>query len=175
MTHTLTVTNSASSVFPSGTATLTYTLAAGATLVDNGGGTPSGSTVTFNLGLLPVGQSVTRTVVVRYATVGRARPARPRVTSAIIDPSAANNTAAATTTVAATPPPVTISGTVRTGINTLLPGVTLTLTGSATATTTSAANGAYSFPNLPSGGTYAVTPSVAGRVFEPAPRTLTPI
>jgi hypothetical protein len=52
-----------------------------------------------------------------------------------------------------------------------LADVTLTLGGSATATATSAANGAYSFPGLSSGGSYTVTPQLAGHVFTPASRS----
>jgi hypothetical protein len=46
-------------------------------------------------------------------------------------------------------------------------GVTLTLSGSQTASATTDANGNYSFPSLPAGGDYAVTPSRVGYDFSP--------
>ncbi|HYW72820.1 MAG TPA: HYR domain-containing protein [Pyrinomonadaceae bacterium] len=46
-------------------------------------------------------------------------------------------------------------------------GVTVILSGSQTATTTTDANGDYAFNNLPVGGSYSVTPSKAGFTFAP--------
>jgi hypothetical protein len=66
----------------------------------------------------------------------------------------------------------TISGTVRDGSNAPLAGVTLTLSGSASATTT-AADGTYSFGSLAEGGNYTVTPSATGRAFQPVSRAFT--
>ena len=169
VTHTLTVTNAETSVFPSGAVTLTYTKAADATVVDSGGGTAAGSTVTFNLGVIPIGAVATRTVVVRYASAG-AKASTAAIASVVIDPVTANNTASATTTVTATPPPVQITGTV-TRLGAPLAGVTLMLSGSATATTTSAVNGTYSFQGLSTGGGYTVTPQMTGHVFTPAARS----
>ena len=169
VTHTLTVTNAETSVFPSDAVTLTYTKAADATVVDSGGGTAAGSTVTFNLGVIPIGAVATRTVVVRYASAG-AKASTAAIASVVIDPVPANNTASATTTVTATPPPVQITGTV-TRLGAPLAGVTLMLSGSATATTTSAVNGTYSFQGLSTGGGYTVTPQMTGHVFTPAARS----
>jgi hypothetical protein len=47
-------------------------------------------------------------------------------------------------------------------------GVTLTLTGSATGTTTSSENGSYTFSGLPAGGSYTITPALANYTFNPA-------
>ena len=63
-----------------------------------------------------------------------------------------------------TPSPVNISGTVRYCSNpslTAIPGVTLTLTGSASGSTSSNGSGNYSFTSLPSGGNFTVTPTKA--------------
>jgi uncharacterized repeat protein (TIGR02543 family) len=62
-----------------------------------------------------------------------------------------------------------ISGTVSGDAQT---GVTLTLTGDASATTTSGADGTYTFPNL-ADGSYAVTPTLAGHTFNPSSRSVT--
>jgi hypothetical protein len=64
----------------------------------------------------------------------------------------------------------TISGSIRNAIATPFAGVTVTLSGSQNATTTTDAQGNYSFANLPNGN-YTVTPSGANFVFEPGSRT----
>ncbi len=51
-------------------------------------------------------------------------------------------------------------------------GVRLDLTGAATATATSAADGSYAFPGMVAG-TYTVTPTLAGHGFSPGARTVT--
>ncbi|MCL5024018.1 MAG: carboxypeptidase regulatory-like domain-containing protein [Nitrospirae bacterium] len=65
-----------------------------------------------------------------------------------------------------------IEGTVRTSGGSALPGVSMTLSGTATGTTTTDAAGAYSFQGLVSG-TYTVTPSKAGYTFTPPSTTVT--
>jgi bacillolysin len=75
----------------------------------------------------------------------------------------ANQTAANFTAI----PAFTISGKV-TKAGVALAGVTINLTGTRTGTKTTDANGAFSFPNLPSGGNYVVTPSLANNAFTPA-------
>jgi hypothetical protein len=70
-------------------------------------------------------------------------------------------------------PPISITGTVTDPAAVPLAGVTMTLSGGSTATTTTAADGTYSFANLPGGGTYTVTPAIAGRAFTPVSRTFT--
>jgi hypothetical protein len=52
-----------------------------------------------------------------------------------------------------------------------IPNVTVTLSGSSSATTTTDANGDYIFPGLTAGGTYTVTASQSGQTFFPASRT----
>jgi hypothetical protein len=51
-----------------------------------------------------------------------------------------------------------------------LAGVTVTLSGTISASTTTDADGNYSFP-VPAGGTYTVTPSLAGYTFSPESQT----
>ncbi len=67
----------------------------------------------------------------------------------------------------------TISGRARdlTGVG--MAGVTMTLSGSMTGTTTTAADGSYAFPNLPGGGFYTMTPSLAKFMFVPLSSTIT--
>ena len=73
------------------------------------------------------------------------------------------------------PPPVTysISGAITSapgGVG--VPGVSVALTGTRTASTTTSAAGTYSFTSLPSG-SYTVTPSMSGVAFDPASRSVT--
>lgn len=67
-----------------------------------------------------------------------------------------------------------ISGTVstRAGLIRNLPGVTITLSGDRTGTTTTDANGNYTFAGLPNGN-YIVTPSQTGFTFNPVNRAVT--
>jgi hypothetical protein len=65
-----------------------------------------------------------------------------------------------------TPLMYSISGTVTSG-GLSLSGVTMSLSGAATATTTTDASGNYAFANLLNGG-YTVTPSMVGYVFTPS-------
>jgi len=71
-------------------------------------------------------------------------------------------------------PPVTysITGTIRTSAFLPIPGVTVTLTGAANATTTTNASGVYTFTGL-ANGNYTVTPSLAPYVFNPVFRSVT--
>ncbi|MDQ1560330.1 MAG: hypothetical protein QOD32_3390, partial [Pyrinomonadaceae bacterium] len=66
----------------------------------------------------------------------------------------------------------TIGGSIRNAIATPFNGVTVTLSGAQSATTTTDAQGNYSFANLPTGN-YTVTPSGANYIFEPGSRTFT--
>lgn len=61
-------------------------------------------------------------------------------------------------------PTYTLSGTVN---GPYVAGVTITMSGAGTATTTTNASGAYSFANLPAG-TYILTPTLAGYAYIPA-------
>lgn len=78
----------------------------------------------------------------------------------------ANQTAANFTAAAA----YTISGHV-TKAGAALAGVTITLAGGPGGTRTTDASGAYSFANLPAGGNYTLTPSIAGNSCTPTNRT----
>jgi len=54
-----------------------------------------------------------------------------------------------------------------------LNGVTVTISGSATGTATTAGSGIYWFYNLPQGGNYTITPSLPNYIFSPPSRTIT--
>jgi hypothetical protein len=64
----------------------------------------------------------------------------------------------------------TIGGVIRNAAATPTGGVTVTLTGARAATTTTDAQGNYSFPDLPTGN-YTVTPSLANHTFAPLSQT----
>ena len=59
------------------------------------------------------------------------------------------------------------------GTNTNLAGVTMTISGSATGTTTTDANGNYSFGLNTNGGSYVITPSGLGKAYEATSRAYT--
>ncbi len=63
------------------------------------------------------------------------------------------------------------SGTVRDLSGFAMAGVTMTLSGSRTGSMVTGADGSYSFTNLPGGGTYTVTPSLAKFIFNPPAST----
>jgi hypothetical protein len=71
----------------------------------------------------------------------------------------------------ATDPTLFIAGRVTDSDRNPVSGVTLNLTGSATATTTTNGNGEYIFSGLASGGSYTVTASQSGFLFVPASRS----
>jgi hypothetical protein len=62
----------------------------------------------------------------------------------------------------------TLSGHVVNINNAAIAGIKLTLSGGQSATVTTDANGDFSFPNLPAGGAYTVTPTLANHTFTPA-------
>src|SRR5262249_33564139 len=64
-----------------------------------------------------------------------------------------------------------ISGTVRDQQNQPVSGATITLSGSQSGQITTNSQGQYSFPNLPTGGNYILTPSKSGFNFSPSSRT----
>lgn len=65
----------------------------------------------------------------------------------------------------------TISGRVRGLSGAAMAGVTMTLSGSMTGTMTTGADGSYAFTNLPGGGFYTVSPSLAKFIFFPPSST----
>jgi len=67
----------------------------------------------------------------------------------------------------------TISGRARDLAGNGLAGVTITLSGAMTGTITTGADGTYAFTNLPGGGHYTVTPSLAKFTFGPLSSTVT--
>jgi hypothetical protein len=66
---------------------------------------------------------------------------------------------------------VSISGRVTNSAAQGVAGIQITLSGTTTATTTTDANGNYSFPNLVAGGSYTVTPTTPGFDYTPPSRT----
>ncbi|MFL6257119.1 MAG: carboxypeptidase regulatory-like domain-containing protein, partial [Pyrinomonadaceae bacterium] len=66
-----------------------------------------------------------------------------------------------------------IGGSIERPTGAALAGVTVTLSGAQTATTTTDAQGRYSFANLPAGAAYTVTPSKLGYDFAPASKSFT--
>jgi photosystem II stability/assembly factor-like uncharacterized protein len=64
-----------------------------------------------------------------------------------------------------------ISGQVSNNQSTGIGGVTVSLSGSLSMTTTTDSNGNYSFSNLPAGGNYLITPSGQNLLFNPSSRT----
>jgi uncharacterized repeat protein (TIGR01451 family) len=64
-----------------------------------------------------------------------------------------------------------VSGRVADGANSPLAGVSVALSGSRSATTTTDASGNFAFASLPAGGTYTVTPASANHTFTPPSRT----
>lgn len=91
------------------------------------------------------------------------------ITATATDPTGNTSEFGACAQVSAAPGTFTISGQVTEGANGL-GGVTMTLSGSQSATTTTDAGGNYSFANL-AGGNYVVTPSRANYTFAPPSRT----
>lgn len=65
----------------------------------------------------------------------------------------------------------TLSGRVNNINNTGVPGITVALSGSQTATVTTNSSGDYSFASLPAGGNYTVAPSLQFHSFSPASQT----
>ena len=63
-----------------------------------------------------------------------------------------------------------LGGVVRDNNNVGMSGVTIMLGGTISTTTMTASDGSYSFPSLPSGGNYTITPSFANYTFSPPTR-----
>ena len=171
VTYTFTVTNAAASLFPSAPVAIVYTLNNTATFVSaSGGATPAAGAVTLPLGTLIPGASATRSVVVTYATQGF-KQSHAAVTTRVTDPATGNNSLFLDTTVNQAVQTFTISGQVRDLNDTGVAGVTMTLSGSLSATLTTDADGFYAFASLNPGGTYTVTPSAATFTFNPPAQT----
>jgi hypothetical protein len=98
---------------------------------------------------------------------GLSVPATHFVTATATDLSGNTSEFGACRQATAAPNAFTISGQILDGANGL-GGVTVTLGGSQTTTTTTDAGGNYSFAGVASGGNYVVTPSLANYTFAPA-------
>jgi uncharacterized repeat protein (TIGR01451 family) len=184
----LTITKSAPSSVASGanlTYTLTYantgaveatnvlvrdTLPAGTTFVSaSNGGTLNNGVVTWNIGTVPAGttnQTLSLTVNVNAQAGASVNNSNYTIEASGVAP--INGPPVTTTVTAAST--FAISGQIVEGSNGL-GGVTVTLSGSQSATTTTDANGNYSFAGLAAGGTYTVTPSLANATFAPPSQT----
>lgn len=150
---------------------VTDTLPAGLTF---GSATPtqgncslSGSTVTCDLGILPVLAQATITIAVTPTTVGTITN-QASVTGNEPDGHTANNTASETTKVSASP---SISGRVLDTNGDGVSGVTMTLSGALSATTQTDSSGFYQFAELMAGGTYVLTPTKSNLSFDPSSQT----
>ncbi|WP_239490303.1 carboxypeptidase regulatory-like domain-containing protein [Luteitalea sp. TBR-22] len=144
------------------------------TLVAQGGLTPVGGAITFDLGSIAAGATATRTVAVTYGGA-RVASVSATVTASQADPVAGNDTATQSTVITSAPALPTLTGTVSGPGGGGVPGVALALSGSASDTTISAADGSYVFGNIPVGGTVTVTPSATGYTFSPASASLTDV
>jgi uncharacterized repeat protein (TIGR01451 family) len=122
-------------------------------------------------GALAAQATATVTIVVRPGVAG-AITNNVSVAAAEFDPVAANNTATHTAQVSANP---SIAGRVLNASGEGLAGVTLTLGGAQTATTTTDARGYYQFTGLTAGSTYIVTPAKTGYTFTPLSQTLSDV
>jgi subtilisin family serine protease len=108
-----------------------------------------------------------------YAVSGSLTPAQVRSTiyttgDTIADSGTIGPRINAAAALASLTPGYGISGTVRDASNNGLSGVTVTLGGDGSGTTTTASNGTYSFSGLADGDTFTVTPSKAGWRYTPA-------
>ncbi|HWS86861.1 MAG TPA: FG-GAP-like repeat-containing protein [Pyrinomonadaceae bacterium] len=127
----------------------------------------SGQVVTCALGGLAASAGASVVVNVNANAPGDATSTAV-VTANEPDHTPANNGDSETTRISASP---SIRGRVTAPGGAALPGVTVTLSGSQSASRQTDADGYYIFENLPAGGTYTVTPSKENVSFEPPSRT----
>lgn len=128
----------------------------------------SGQTVSCNLGGRILAGSTTTVTL----TVAVGSSAFPSVTNSALlevqsDANPANNSAADPTQINGG---LLITGIVRNGALGV-PGVTILLTGDRSASTATSADGTYALDHLLQGGTYVVTPSKNGYLFDPTSQT----
>ena len=170
VTYTFTVTNT-STLFPSGPVRVAFDFTNASTFISaTGGATPVAGVVTVTLGTIVPGGTAVGTVVLSHPTIGTFGNTLV-ASSNVTDPVPANNTINIDTTVVEAVSTFTISGQVRDLNDTGVPNVTMTLSGSQSATLTTNADGNYAFAALPAGGTYTVTPSAATFSFSPPAQT----
>lgn len=169
LSYTLTVTNNGPDEAVA--VILTDTLPAGVTFVSataSQGACSGVSTINCALGDLRAGDKTAVTITVKPPAVG-AISNTASVTSAVPDLVAGNNLATQETRVAAQP---SIAGRIRSADGAGLSGVTVSLSGAQSATTTTNGDGFYQFADLNVGGSFVVTPTRAGYVFNPPSRQL---
>jgi hypothetical protein len=105
----------------------------------------------------------------RWTVIGDANTIAPGAAGAKIDTISLSTTAQACTSFGVST--VNISGRVTDPSNNGINGIQVTLSGSTTATATTAGNGNYAFNGLVSGGNYTVTPTTPGNEYTPPSRT----
>jgi uncharacterized repeat protein (TIGR01451 family) len=168
LSYTLRVSNAGPSVATG--VTLTHTLPAGMTFVSatptQGTCGASGQVVTCDLGGLPVSGVASVVVAVNPTTAGTFSTT-VQVSAAEHDNNPSNNSVVETTKVSAAP---SIAGRVTAAGGGGMSGVTLTLSGTQSATTQTDAGGFYQFAELTAGGNYVVTPSKENISFDPQSR-----
>jgi uncharacterized repeat protein (TIGR01451 family) len=168
LSYTLRVGNAGPS--PATGVTLTHTLPAGMTFVSaaptQGTCGASGQAVTCNLGGLSVSGVASVVVAVNPTTAGIFN-ITAHVSAAEPDNDPANNSATETTKISVAP---SIAGRVTAAGGGGMSGVTLTLSGTQSATTQTDAGGFYHFAELTAGGNYVVTPSKENISFDPQSR-----
>ena len=170
VTYSFTVTNT-STRFPSAPVRVAFDFTNSSTFISaSGGATPVAGVVTVALGTLVPGASAAGTVVLSHPVVGTFGNTLV-ASSNVTDPVPANNTVNIGTAVQEAVSTFTISGQVRDLNDTGVANVTMTLSGSQSATLTTGADGTYAFTALAAGGTYTVTPSAATFSFSPPAQT----
>lgn len=136
-------------------------------LVAPGAGTPTGN-VTVSEG----SASCTAAAMAQTCSLTSTTPGTKTITVSYAGNSNVNPSAAAPASHLVN---VMVSGRVQRfvngGSNTDMSGVTVTLSGSATATVTTDSNGRFTFSHLAGGGNYVVAPAASGVVFDPVSRT----
>ncbi|MFL6254523.1 MAG: FG-GAP-like repeat-containing protein, partial [Pyrinomonadaceae bacterium] len=169
LSYTLVVNNAGPS--PATGVSLTFTLPAALTYVSaapaQGSCSANGQVLTCMLGDLPASGGANVVVNVNPNTPGNAT-SNATVMANEADHTQSNNSDSETTKISATP---SIRGRVTAPGGAGLAGLTVTLSGSQSASLQTDANGFYLFAELPAGGTYVVTPSKDGVSFEPPSRT----
>ena len=144
VTYTFTVTNT-STLFPSGPVRVAFDFTNTSTFISaTGGATPVAGVVTVTLGTIVPGGAAVGTVVLSHPTIGTIGNTLV-ASSNVTDPVPANNTINVDTTVVEAVSTFTISGQVRDLNDTGVPNVTMTLSGSQSATLTTNADGNYAF------------------------------
>jgi uncharacterized repeat protein (TIGR01451 family) len=172
ITYTITITNNG----PDGATgvTLADNLPAGAAFVatssTQGTCSESSGTVTCSIGDMANAAMVTATIIVTAPnTPGVTLTNTATVSSASNDRVASNNTATANTSVSGGH---FIAGKVMIKKGKPVEGVTITLSGPASRTTTTDSRGQYKFAELPNG-SFTVTPYMTGKTFTPGQRLVT--